>query len=723
MSYEHLKEIAKKLVPHALFEKIYYCQTGVKLTLGLREIKSTQDIAEMMKVGYESGNEIDMYVEHFGYDIMELIKLEVNEEHNHNSIEESDDEYYGSDDYEEIENVDFQTEGDESVMIKSISTHDPFLTKLCSARIMFRGTAEHLQTEEPLADPDDHQIHAVNKVQSGVLYPAFDPDIPWDKMEPTLGMRYETPYQLKLALANYGVAHGYQLWYMKNDWREVLVYCGRNVEEGRCAGKKGNKDRVMKNKVRSGVQTGVKKKVVKKKVLKKKVVKKKPVSDSGEGTSQSPKWTKKQIRDSKQVVYPFRMYASWMSNEHSLQIKSLNSEHKYCRNYNWDLLQALLDSNPGSTCRLDVEESSNGSTTFKRIYICFKEVKDGWLLGCRKVIVRVENADNWGWFLHLLHDDLSLNNKNGITIISDSHKGLIDAVNDWLPEAEHRKCTRHIYDNFKKKYNEGAYDYLIKRNPNSWSRAFFEMDMRCAAFENGISESINRAILEPRHKPIITMLEEIRSYGGGDEEYREDEGRREVGNGEQCRGRRGSGRGNRAVGSNKRWNEGLGQLDEEAFRECMEEQAREQAKNDVEQERLDKEIREEIEWEEKNNYFNPANFREDSLEEAPFNHTYAEVLIPSIHSQPTNTRGDLQMKEELPAPAADKGKGVASVAQQDSAPKKKRGSPPSHVDGVKIYHKNRGRSERIYKMKEKKAFEFDKHRTGSTPDKAFDVSD
>ncbi|GJV18032.1 hypothetical protein Tco_1363355 [Tanacetum coccineum] len=42
------------------------------------------------------------------------------------------------------------------------------------------------------------------------------------------------------------------------------------------------------------------------------------------------------------------------------------------------------------------------------------------------------------------------------------------------------------------------------------SRAFFEMDRRCAAFENGISKSFNRAILIPRHKPIITMLEEIR---------------------------------------------------------------------------------------------------------------------------------------------------------------------------------------------------------------------
>ncbi|GJV55607.1 agenet domain-containing protein [Tanacetum coccineum] len=38
------------------------------------------------------------------------------------------------------------------------------------------------------------------------------------------------------------------------------------------------------------------------------------------------------------------------------------------------------------------------------------------------------------------------------------------------------------------------------------------MDRRCAAFENGISESFNRAILSPRSKPIITMLEEIRLY-------------------------------------------------------------------------------------------------------------------------------------------------------------------------------------------------------------------
>ena len=121
-------------------------------------------------------------------------------------------------------------------------------------------------------------------------------------MEPVLGMRYESAFQLKLALTNYGVAHGYQLWFMKNDWREILVFCGRNVAEGKCAGKKGKKDRVMPNKNRAseakkihdildsgeGTSKGNKvKKGNKSKVHKaKKKVSKQVIKHFGEGTSQ-----------------------------------------------------------------------------------------------------------------------------------------------------------------------------------------------------------------------------------------------------------------------------------------------------------------------------------------------------------------------------------------------------------------------------------------------------
>ncbi|GJY51003.1 multidrug resistance-associated protein 5, partial [Tanacetum coccineum] len=741
-----------------------------------------------------------------------MLKADRNEEQNQNSIESSDDDYNSSD-CEEIENVDFQTEGDESVVIKDISTSDPFLNKLCSARIMFRG-------------------------KSGVTLSAFRPDIPWIRCTSTTDEVYETPQQ--------------------------------NVEEGRCAGKKGNKDRVMPNKVRSGV---------KKKVIKKQIVKKKKIYNLG-------------------ALLLYRWIASG----------------KYFK-------RIIEDPFILATCRLDVDESANGSATFRRIYICFKGVKDGWLAGCRKAVVRVENADNWGWFLHLLHDDLSFIDGNRITIISDSHKGLIDAVNDWLPEAGHIKCTRHIYANFKKKYSglqyqilfwaatsctleqqfmqimdqikqidEGAYDYLIQRNLNSWSRAFFDMDRRCAAFENGISKSFNRAILGPRQKHIITMLEEIRLYimqrlvamnklafnledritpsvrkrleilkekqrmwelsgvpcvhdvaaylhcgidlylgkmtndvpplpplvrrlpgkpqkakikapykssgshtsrvgrtmtctnywqkghnrasctadptpkptvekkqpgrkrqavvghctsrgrGRGRSGIRNEAsgsgmggigeasvGRRRGSGGRGTRGggmgssggRRGGGRGSKGVGSTR----GGGMAGSSSIGILTSEEER----------------REEREWEEKQDYFNPDNFREDSIEEAPFYQAYAEVFILSIHCQPTQQSGvwvkdttDVTTKnideapatetsetidvsamvKDLSAPAMDKGKGKESVEDQASAPKKKRGRPPSHVDGIRIYHKNRGRSERIANIKEKKAFQFDMHETG-----------
>lgn len=63
-----------------------------------------------------------------------------------------------------------------------------------------------------------------------------------------------------------------------------------------------------------------------------------------------------------------------------------------------------------------------------------------------------------------------------------------------------------------KSLDEEAHKYLLERNPNSWCRAFFAMDRSCSAYENGISESYHKAILDARHKPIITMLEDIRIY-------------------------------------------------------------------------------------------------------------------------------------------------------------------------------------------------------------------
>ncbi|GKD40761.1 zinc finger, PMZ-type containing protein [Tanacetum coccineum] len=111
-------------------------------------------------------------------------------------------------------------------------------------------------------------------------------------------------------------------------------------------------------------------------------------------------------------------------------------------------------------------------------------------------------------FLSLLQEDLELGYGGGLTLIFDGHKGLLEAVA--------ASCTVDQQFLLKmeqiKELDPAAHKWLVERNPNSWCKAFFEMDRCSAAFENDISESFNSRIVPARGKPIITMLEVIRIY-------------------------------------------------------------------------------------------------------------------------------------------------------------------------------------------------------------------
>ena len=122
-------------------------------------------------------------------------------------------------------------------------------------------------------------------------------------------------------------------------------------------------------------------------------------------------------------------------------------------------------------------------------------------------------------------------------------QGLVQAVREVFPLAEHRQCARHIFANFRKKFsgapfenlfwkaskastenrfnaameeikkiNTAAYQHLMERDPKTWSRAYFKVGLLCDSVENGNSESFNNVIHEARKKPIITMLEDMRLY-------------------------------------------------------------------------------------------------------------------------------------------------------------------------------------------------------------------
>lgn len=60
------------------------------------------------------------------------------------------------------------------------------------------------------------------------------------------------------------------------------------------------------------------------------------------------------------------------------------------------------------------------------------------------------------------------------------------------------------------KLGNGIRKSLLKYNKEYWCKAFFLEHSKCGIVENNMCETFNCWILAPRHKSIITMLEEIR---------------------------------------------------------------------------------------------------------------------------------------------------------------------------------------------------------------------
>ena len=156
-------------------------------------------------------------------------------------------------------------------------------------------------------------------------------------------------------------------------------------------------------------------------------------------------------------------------------------------------------------------------------------------------VVEVESLATWKWFLQKLKEDLGIDNTYPWTIMTDKQKGLIPAVQQVFPEAEHRFCVRHLYQNFQmhfkgenlknqlwacarsssvRKWNMNmelmktldkyAYDWLEQMPPNTWVRAFFSESPKCDILLNNNCEVFNKYILEARELPILSMLQRIK---------------------------------------------------------------------------------------------------------------------------------------------------------------------------------------------------------------------
>ncbi|XP_027184246.1 uncharacterized protein LOC113782560 [Coffea eugenioides] len=172
--------------------------------------------------------------------------------------------------------------------------------------------------------------------------------------------------------------------------------------------------------------------------------------------------------------------------------------------------------------------------TFLRLFYGLGALKKGFLAGCRPIIGL---------------DGCFLKGPFGVpyTFISDRQKGLVHAIEELFPGAEHKFCLKHLFENFKAKFKDSELRELfwatasatniddIKRALNAleiaqpqneenltaagslkklpyhlWSKAHYEMTAKTDISVNNLKENFNNYILKARDEPIVTLLEFFR---------------------------------------------------------------------------------------------------------------------------------------------------------------------------------------------------------------------
>ncbi|XP_071700241.1 uncharacterized protein [Rutidosis leptorrhynchoides] len=251
------------------------------------------------------------------------------------------------------------------------------------------------------------------------------------------------------------------------------------------------------------------------------------------------------------------------------------SQYAELRDYVCELKRGNVDT----TVKFEVEPGTLKSETrvFKRIYICLGPLKKGFkaigrdllgldgafmkqpATGCilsavgvdsnngiypvAYAIVEQECGSSWTWFLECLGQDLDLSTNSNFNFISDRQKGLIQAVTNVFPCAEHRHCLRHIHGNMKgdfrgvayknhlwrcasvttvpefeqamqqlKEFDNEAFVWLAKIPAHQWARSHFTGRAVSDVLLSNMCECFNRWLVDARDKPIVTALEYIREY-------------------------------------------------------------------------------------------------------------------------------------------------------------------------------------------------------------------
>nr|GEW03616.1 splicing factor [Tanacetum cinerariifolium]GEW03641.1 splicing factor [Tanacetum cinerariifolium] len=162
---------------------MYFCAPKVDIVKNLKPLRNDYELANFVKLSYDNGCKVELYVEHHGYNVLDGVNEEV-------VGEELDDEIK-MEDVSKFVGLDHV--GEEDVELSNTGLNDIFLNMLVDGKFISDkdfGTKVDTQSSSS-RNVDDSFVDGRFKVKEGFSYPVFNPNLPWNEMAPLLGMKFE----------------------------------------------------------------------------------------------------------------------------------------------------------------------------------------------------------------------------------------------------------------------------------------------------------------------------------------------------------------------------------------------------------------------------------------------------------------------------------------------------------------------------------------------------
>ncbi|XP_057452742.1 uncharacterized protein LOC130744588 [Lotus japonicus] len=358
-----------------------------------------------------------------------------------------------------------------------------------------------------------------------------------------VGMEFISLEEFKVAAKDHSVLTGREIYFPKNDTTRVRAACKKDCKWVMLCSKVGGKQ-TFAIKTLSGPHSCVR--VFNNKNATSKFVAKKLV----EKLRGSRTMRLNDVVDEMRLGFStgITRYRAWKGRQLALQVVEGDASKQYTLLYKFSV--ELRRVCAGNTCKMQLESPAGSiQPRFGRFYMCLEGCKRGFLQGCRPfigldachlktmyggillcavardpndqnfplafVVVELECKESWQWFLDLLLLDIGPDRR--WIFISNQQKvkfgGGVVIRN--LMMAAAKATYRQQWEEKMlelREQNNAAWEWMMGIPTRSWCKHDFTFYPKCDVLMNNLSESFNSTILLARDKPILTMMDWIRTY-------------------------------------------------------------------------------------------------------------------------------------------------------------------------------------------------------------------